>query len=204
MDDKMTETMAYEVEKKDADFEIRKYSEHILAHVDVDASFDQAMGIGFSILANYIFGSNNKRSNIEMTAPVSEQKIGSEKIPMTVPVTEESLKESEKIKMTTPVTEEKTGNIHRISFVMPSKYTLNTLPEPKDNRIKFEEVKEERMAALRFKGRVKEKLASEKIEKMKDWLKKSSIEPKSNYIVAQYNNPAVPGFLRRNEILVEI
>ena len=53
----MTETMAYEVEKKDADFEIRKYGDHILAHVDVEASFDQAMSIGFSILANYIFGS---------------------------------------------------------------------------------------------------------------------------------------------------
>jgi hypothetical protein len=200
----MTETMAYEVEKKDADFEIRKYSDHILAYVDVDASFDQAMSIGFSILANYIFGNNRKRSSIEMTAPVTEEKAVSERISMTTPVTEESLKESEKIKMTTPVEEEKTGNMHRISFVMPYKFTLGTLPEPDDRRIKFEEVKEERMAALRFKGRVKEKLASKKIEEMKNWLKKNNIEPKSNFIVAQYNNPAVPGFLRRNEILVEI
>ena len=196
--------MAYEVEKKNADFEIRKYGDHILAHVDVEASFDQAMGMGFSILANYIFGGNRKRSSIEMTAPVSEEKIDSEKIPMTTPVTEESLKESEKIKMITPVTEEKTGNIHRISFVMPSKYTLDTLPKPEDSRIEFEEVEEERMAALRFKGRVKEKLALEKIEEMKRWLKENNIQPKSNFIVAQYNNPAVPGFFRRNEILVEI
>ena len=200
----MTETMTYEVDRKDADFEIRKYGDHILAHIDVEASFDQAMGMGFSILANYIFGGNRKRSSIEMTAPVSEEKIDSEKIPMTTPVTEESLKESEKIKMTTPVTEEKTGNIHRISFVMPSKYTLDTLPEPEDSRIKFEEVEEERMAALRFKGRVKEKLALEKIEEMKKWLKENNIQPKSNFIVAQYNNPAVPGFFRRNEILVKI
>ena len=106
--------------------------------------------------------------------------------------------------MTTPVTEEKTGNIHRISFVMPSKYALDTLPVPEDDKIKFEEVKKEKTASLRFKGRVKEKLASEKIEEMKQWLKNNNIEPKSNFIVAQYNNPAVPGFLRRNEILVEI
>ncbi|HML04594.1 MAG TPA: heme-binding protein, partial [Methanobacterium sp.] len=64
--------------------------------------------------------------------------------------------------------------------------------------------KEEKMAALRFKGRVKEKLALEKIREMKDLLQKHNIELKSNCIVAQYNNPAVPGFLRRNEILVEI
>ncbi len=162
--------------------------DHIMAHVDVEASFDEAISIGFRILAHYIFGGNRKRSNIEMTSPV----------------TEESLKKSEKIRMTTPVTEEKTGNIHRISFVMPSKYTIDTLPVPEDDRIKFEEVKEEEMVALRFKGRVKEKLALEKIEEMKQWLKNNDKESKSNFIVAQYNNPAVPGFLRRNEILVEI
>lgn len=200
----MTETLAYEVEKKDGNFEIRKYVDHILAHVDVEAQFDDAMNIGFRILANYIFGDNRKRSSIEMTVPVEEEKRGSEKIPMTAPVTEETLKESDKIKMTTPVIEETTGNIHRISFVMPSKYTLETLPEPEDDRIKFEEVKEEKMAALRFKGRVKEKLSLEKIEEMKKLLQKYNLEPKSNYIVAQYNNPAVPGFLRRNEILVEL
>jgi hypothetical protein len=200
----MTETLGYEVEKKDGDFEIRRYGDHILAHVDVEASFDHAMNQGFRILAHYIFGGNKKRSSIEMTTPVEEEKKSSEKIPMTAPVTEETLNKSEKIRMTTPVTEEKTGNLHRISFVMPSKYTMETLPEPEDNQIKFEEVKDEKMAALRFKGRVKEKMAENKIEEMKKWLKENNIQPKSNFIVAQYNNPAVPGFLRRNEILVEI
>ena len=200
----MVETLAYEVEKKDGDFEIRRYGDHILAHVDIEAPFDEAMNMGFRVLAHYIFGGNNKRSSIEMTAPVEEEKMRSEKIPMTAPVTEESLKESEKIKMTTPVTEEKTGSTHRISFVMPSKYTMESLPEPEDERIKFEEIKEEKMAVLRFKGRVKEKLAAEKIEEMKKWLKENDIQPKSNFIVAQYNHPAVPGFFRRNEIMVDI
>lgn len=200
----MTESLAYMVERKDGDIEIRKYTDHIMAHVDVDASFDDAMGMGFRILANYIFGGNKKRSSIDMTVPVSEEKVKSERISMTTPVTEESLKESESIKMTTHVTEEKTGNIHRISFVMPVKYTLDTLPEPDDKRIKIEEVKEQKMAALKFKGRVKEKLAIEEIEELKNWLSKEGINTKSNFIVAQYNHPAVPGFLRRNEILVEI
>lgn len=200
----MTETLAYTVERKDENVEIRKYIDHIMAHVDVEASFDDAMNIGFRILANYIFGGNKKQSNIDMTTPVSEEKVESERISMTTPVTEESLKESESIKMTTPVTEEKAGNIHRISFVMPAEYTMDTLPKPNDKRIKIEEVKEQKMAALRFKGRVKEKLANEKIEELKKWLSKEKLIPKSNFMVAQYNHPAVPGFLRRNEILVEI
>jgi hypothetical protein len=42
------------------------------------------------------------------------------------------------------------------------------------------------------------------MEEMRKWLAKKNLNPRSSFIVAQYNNPAVPGFLRRNEILVEI
>ena len=107
--------------------------------------------------------------------------------------------------MAAPVTEEEANeNIHRISFTMPSKYTLKTLPEPDDERIKFKEVKNQKTAVLRFSGRVKKKLAMEKMEEMRKLLDKHNLKPKSNFVVAQYNNPAVPGFFRRNEILVEI
>lgn len=139
-----------------------------------------------------------------MTTPVSEEKIPeSEKIPMAAPVTQEML--SERIAMAAPVTEEKQeDNIHRISFTMPHNYTLDNLPEPNDQRIIFKEIKNQRVAVLRFSGRVKEEMAYEKIEKLREWLDKKGITPKSNFIIAQYNNPAVPGFLRRNEIIVEI
>jgi len=202
----MTESPTYILERKDEKFEIRKYPDYILAQVDVEADFDSAIGIGFSILANYIFGGNKKRKSIPMTSPVSEEKIeGSEKIPMAAPVTQEPLNGSEKIAMTVPVIEESAGeNIQRISFTMPSKYTLETLPEPDSDRIKFKAVKNQRTAVLGFSGRVKKKLAMEKMEEMTVWLKKNHLKPKSNFIVAQYNNPAVPGFFRRNEILVEI
>jgi hypothetical protein len=122
-----------------------------------------------------------------MAAPV-RQEVSSERIAMAVPVTEEKHKD----------------NIHRISFTMPHKYTLETLPEPNDHRIKFKEIKNQRVAVLRFSGRVKEKMAYEKIESLRQWLDKKGLRPQSNFIIAQYNNPAIPGFLRRNEIIVEI
>ncbi|MGC9516778.1 MAG: SOUL family heme-binding protein [Methanomicrobiales archaeon] len=219
----MTESPEYVVESKDENIEIRKYPGYILAQVDVEADYDTALGRGFSILAGYIFGGNRKKSKIPMTAPVSGENLNeSEKIPMTIPVTEEELKqserikmttpvteellnESEKIKMTVPVTEEKTATqVYRISFTMPSKYTLESLPEPNDKRIKFKEVKGQKTAVLRFSGRAKKKLANKKIEELKDWLKKNNLEPKSNFVVAQYNQPLVPGLFRRNEIIVEI
>jgi hypothetical protein len=218
----MVKSPEYIVEKKEDKIEIRRYPDYIMAQVDVTADFDDAIGIGFSILAHYIFGGNKKRSSIPMTTPVSEETVSSEKIAMTAPVTEEAVEkpekvpmaspviqeevaESEKIAMTTPVTEEKAGEkVYRISFTMPANYTLETLPEPEDKRIKFKEVLNQKTAVLRFSGRVKEKLARAKIQELKNWLQKNDIKPKFGFIVAQYNNPAVPGFLRRNEIIVEI
>ena len=218
----MTESPAYTLEEKDGNFEIRRYPDYILAQVDVETDYNSAVGIGFRILANYIFGGNKKRKSIPMTTPVSEEKIkGSEKIPMAAPVTQEAVKsekismaapvtqesseDSEKINMTAPVSEETYGErIHRISFTIPSKYTLETLPEPDDPRIKFKEVKNQKTAVLKFSGRVKKKLAYEKMDEMRRLIAKKNLNPISNFVVAQYNNPAVPGFLRRNEILVEV
>ncbi len=218
----MTESPDYTVESKEGDIEIRVYPGYILAQTDVKADFDKAIGMGFSILANYIFGGNRKKSKISMTAPVSgenlsesekiamtvpvtEESVDSEKIPMAAPVTEESVDESEKIPMTVPVTEEKSdSHVYRISFTMPSNYTLDTLPEPEDKRIKFKEVKNQKMAVLRFKGRVNHKLADKETAELRNWLEKNDIEPKSNFIIAQYNHPAVPGFFRKNEVMVKI
>lgn len=174
------------------------------------ADYDQAIGMGFSILATYIFGGNKKSHKISMNAPVSGENISnSEKIPMTAPVTEEAVEgvggESENIPMAAPVTEEESReHTYRISFTLPSKYTLDTLPIPDDERIKFKEIRNQKMAVLRFKGRVNHKLATEEMAELKKWLLKNNIKPKSNFIVAQYNNPAVPGFFRRNEVMVEI
>lgn len=200
------ESPDYTVESKEDNIEIRKYDDYILAQVEVEADYGSALNMGFSILANYIFGANHKKTKIPMTAPVSGENLTeSEKIPMTVPVTEEEVGKPEKIPMTAPVTEEETEtHQYRISFTIPSKYTLETLPEPDDKRISFKEVKNQRAAVIRFSGRAKEKLAHKEIEELKKWLKEKGLVPKSNFLVAQYNQPLVPGFLRRNEIIVEV
>ncbi|MBE2899318.1 heme-binding protein [Methanothermobacter thermautotrophicus] len=188
----MTESPEYTVELKDGKFEIRRYHGYILAQVDVEASFRDAMIIGFSILANYIFGGNRRKEEIPMTSPVTGVNLdSSERIPMTVPVTEEVPDDAEPGK-------------YRISFTMPSSYTLETLPEPLDDRIKFREENDQRFAAYSFSGRVNSEMATERIAELKEWLERNSIESKSNFIIAQYNHPAVPGFLRKNEILVKI
>jgi hypothetical protein len=198
------ESPKYEVEKEEGSFEIRTYAAYIVAQVDVESDFDGALRNGFEILAHYIFGGNKKKESIPMTAPVSEEipmmaPVTSEKISMTAPVT------SEKISMTAPVTEEQAGErSYRVSFAMPSKFTLETLPEPQDKRITFKVVEGRRTAAIRFSGRVHEKLATQKTEELRDWLSRNGMVPKSNFVVALYNPPFIPGIFRRNEIVVDI
>jgi hypothetical protein len=207
----MVESPSYNVEKKEDSFEIRAYSSYILAQVDVESDFDGALRNGFEILAHYIFGGNRRMESISMTAPVSEEKVsGSEEIPMMAPVTSEKISmtapvTSEKISMTAPVTEEQAGEgAFRISFAMPSKFTLETLPEPLDTRITFKVAESRRTAAIRFSGRVHEQLATQKTEELRAWLSRNGIVPKSNFVVALYNPPFIPGIFRRNEIIVDI
>jgi hypothetical protein len=187
------ESPHYKVEKELDGCEIRVYSAYVLAQVDVESDFDGALRNGFEILAHYIFGGNRTRKSIPMTAPVSEE------IPMLAPVT------SEKISMTAPVTEEQAGeHVFRVSFAMPSKFTLETLPEPQDKRITFKVIESRRTAAIRFSGRVHEKLANEKTEELRTCLSKNGLTPKSNFVVALYNPPFIPGIFRRNEVIVDI
>jgi hypothetical protein len=179
----------YHVVERDGNIEVREYNEYITAYVDVASNFDGALYSGFMKLFNYISGKNTNRSKIKMT----------------VPVTEEQVSASEKISMTAPVTSEKVSDdVYRISFIMPPGYLLDRLPLPDDKEIKFKKLEPFKAAVITFSGRLKEKLANEKTEELKAWLVKNRLRPGSNYIAAQYNPPWIPGFMRKNEIIVEI
>lgn len=183
------ENPKYTTLQKDGKFEIRKYEGYIMAEVEIEADHDSALRGGFTILADYIFGNNKKRTHIAMTAPVMEQENS----------------RSEKISMTTPVSAKRSKeNAYIISFVMPSKYSLDNLPEPKSEAIHFREVKAHKVAAIRFSGYLNGKLARRKIEELNEWMQKNDINPRDNFVSAQYNPPWIPGFLRRNEIMVSI
>jgi len=69
---------------------------------------------------------------------------------MTAPVTQE--RSSQKIAMTAPVIQEKHDNSWRITFFMPAGYSLETLPEPLDERVRLVEEPGRLMAAVRYSG----------------------------------------------------
>lgn len=123
------------IEKRDG-YEIRKYAPYIKAETTVTGTYDEATSQGFRIIADYIFGNNTAKESISMTTPVLESPKASA---------------SEKIAMTTPVLETATGNADRtIAFVLPSKYSLSTLPRPNNDAVRLIEIPERTVAALRF------------------------------------------------------
>lgn len=183
------ESPRYQTVRKDKKFEIREYEEYIVAEVEIDGDFSAALQKGFRVLADYIFGGNTLRTRINMTVPVTEQAVSSEKIAMTAPVT------------TSPVEE---GRTYRIAFTMPSKYTLENLPEPANERISFRKVSRHEVAALQFSGSLNSKLATRKAKELETWLNENEYSRKSGFVFAQYNPPWIPGIFRKNEVLTEV
>jgi hypothetical protein len=106
---------------------------------------------GFNLLFNFITGSNRQKSRIAMTAPVV-----SEQIAMTAPVLSES---------------------DSIAFVMPEELTLETTPEPIDERVRIVEIPERVVAALKFSGRWSNSIFKKKSKEMLDELKTAGIKP---------------------------
>jgi hypothetical protein len=66
------ETYPYVVNKKYDTFEIRSYEASLFTSVKLSTNeFKEASSKGFSILAGYIFGGNEKNEKISMTSPVA-------------------------------------------------------------------------------------------------------------------------------------
>jgi predicted lactoylglutathione lyase len=69
---KSIETYPYVVNKKYDTFEIRSYEASLFTSVKLSTKeFKEASSKGFSILAGYIFGGNEKNEKISMTSPVA-------------------------------------------------------------------------------------------------------------------------------------
>ncbi len=187
------EEPAFNVIKQDGDFEIREYRPMIVAETMVTGSLDDASGDGFRAIAGYIFGAN-----------ITKGKSSSEKIAMTSPVTME--RESEKIAMTAPVTMTPgTGsNRWRMHFVMPSKYTMATLPTPKNPAVTLREIAPQRVAVNKFSGFSGETKVAEKIAALNAWVASNKLKPIGVAQLARYNPPLTPPPFRRNEILLTI
>ena len=180
------EKAKYTVLEKEDDFEIRQYDSQIVAETFVEGGLEDVGNEGFRRLYAYISGENTKKQSISMTAPVGQEV------------------KSEKIAMTAPVKQEKKGGKWRITFLMPAEYTLETLPEPDDARVKLAQEPGRMMAAVKYSGTWSKEGYEENRALLEEYIQKRGLTKAGDPVWARYDPPFMPWFLRRNEVLIPV
>ena len=173
----------YKVIQSEQNIEIRQYEPMIIAEVEVDGKRDDAIRDGFRLIADYIFGNNTVEQNISMTAPVQQK---------------------EKIAMTSPVQQQLAGKSWQISFVMPSEYSMESLPVPNNNRVRLKEILAKKFVVIEFSGSNSNENVIGHENQLMNFIEANQINIIGSPKYAFYNAPWTLPFLRRNEVMIEI
>jgi hypothetical protein len=165
--------------------EIRSYGPMIAAQVEIGGDRKPAINEGFRLIAAYIFGANKPKEKIAMTAPVQQQGKAT-------------------IAMTAPVTQQATDNLWTVRFIMPKRWSLDTLPQPEDPRVHLVPVAEKRMLVIRFSGFATEAQIAAKTDELRQYAVAHGLRTQGEPVLAFYNPPWTLPFFRRNEIMLEL
>ena len=160
------EEAPYNIVQKNDIYEIRQYSDRLAVQV-----INKGDNKSFRKLFNYISGSNNT---------------------------------SEKIAMTIPVTQTKKDGEMYMQFYLPSKFNNETTPIPINPDIEITTISKGYFAVIKFSGRSSDKNFEKQSEILKQKLADDKIKIIGSLIRATYNSPFTLPFLRRNEAMFNV
>ncbi len=191
----------FETVLQEARFEVRQYGAFIVAETWVDGDMDAASGKGFRRIADYIFGNNT-----------ASQPAVSEKIAMTAPVTMQPQSQSGTLAMTAPVAFQPVSNAFglvgaqrwRVHFVMPSQYSMATLPTPNNDAVTLREVPARRVAVAKYSAFNTEGRIQEETEALVAWMQMRQLSAAGPAHLARYDPPWILPIWRRNEIHIAV
>ncbi len=195
------------VEKRDG-YEVRKYAPMIVAETTVDGVGSSANGEAFRRIAKFIFGGNVANDSIAMTAPVTIETgkpETSQKIAMTVPVTIETGAAQTKGGTAGKSTDDQRQTT--MAFVMPSKFTLETLPRPSEalqDKVRIRQEPGKKVAVLQFSWFASLDRQRAMGEKLLERVRADNLKVSGAPYYAAYNPPMTIPFLNRHEMMVEI
>jgi SOUL heme-binding protein len=179
-----TEEPKYKITLQQSAIEIRDYPALLAAEVMQLGTREEAMREGFRILAEYITGANISSSHFTM--PAQNNMTGVQ------------------IAMTAPVLQMGEPNAWTIRFIMPSGYSLTTVPVPQNPQVHLLNVNPTRMAVIRFSGLGHEADIVQYTQELRDFIQAQHLTAVATPILARYNPPWTLWFLRRNEIMMEV
>lgn len=192
-------------------FELRAVEPFVVAETTVQGAYDAATRDAFRILASYIFGKNEGENSIAMTAPVATERTSPTErgvaIAMTAPVDTRRVDAAAPSESTTSAQE--LGSLDdsgtwTTRFMMPSRYTIETLPRPKDPRIRFVEQPGRCVGVVVFNGFVTDAHVAQERDALTAWLRTKGLKVTGPESLARYNDPFTLPWNRRNEVQVEV
>jgi len=160
------EEASYDVVHKNDIYEIRYYSERLIVE-----TMNTSENNSFRKLFNYISGEN---------------------------------KTSEKIEMTIPVTQTKKNDKSYMQFYLPSKFTKETTPIPSNPNIKITSIDKGYFAVIKYSGRSSDKNFIKYSKILYQKLLEDKISVNGFSIKATYNSPFTLPFFRRNEAMFNV
>ena len=172
----------YEVIRQLENVELRRYAPYVVAEVVLEVTAEDAGSRAFPILAGYIFGKNKGARAFAMTAPVTQT---------AAPL---------KMEMTAPATQAAVPGGMRVQFVLPEGVTLESAPEPLDPRVQLRLVPASQWATIRYSGTWSQANYDEHLGKLQAALAAAGVATEGQPVLARYNSPMTPWFMRRNEI----
>jgi hypothetical protein len=180
------ESPAYQVTRGEGCIEVRDYGPRLVVQTRVEGSMEDASGEAFRRLAGYIFGKNEAGQKVAMTAPVMMEP------------------QPTRIAMTAPVTMESSGEATVMQFVVPSRFDAASVPRPTDERVTIRQLPGERLAVIRYTGRLTGDNARDREKALRDWIAAAGLEATGPARVAGYDSPFSLPFLRRNEVMIAV
>ena len=160
------EEASYDVVHKTDTYEVRYYSDRLIVQVS-----NKVDNNSFRKLFKYISGQNEN---------------------------------SEKIAMTIPVTQTQENGEMFMQFYLPSKFNKDTTPIPTNPELEVTTVPGGYFAVLKFSGRSSDKNFEKHNQILKQKLLEDNISIKGSVIRATYNSPFTLPPLRRNESMFSI
>ena len=189
----MTEHQPYELVRRYAHFDLRRYPAYVVAEIQVKATFDRAGNAAFRHLFNYISGSNTARQKLAMTAPVIQELGPSQKLAMTAPVLQSG---------PLPGSDEPADFV--VAFVLPAGLTTETAPVPANSDVKVRAIPGSLAAALRFSGSGSEAAFERHNTGLQAALVLAGLTAVGPPRFARFDPPFKPWFLRRNEVVQDV
>jgi SOUL heme-binding protein len=121
---------------------------------------------------------------------------------MTAPVTQEPA--GKNIAMTTPVSQESAGKSWIIRFGVPRQYDLETLPKPKDSRIRLTVTEPSKRAVVTLSGFVGDAKIATQTSRLEAFIAQNKLTRTGEMVLAFYDSPFTLPWNRRHEISVAV